>query len=68
MTLKNQPNKKPTRKVWAVIITGAILGGINAAIGIVVPDADYLPLLQEFSPYIIGIIMAISGYMTRDKE
>lgn len=68
MTLINQPSRNPTRKLWAVIISGGILGAINAALTVAFPGTEFMYILDQLTPYLIGILMAIAGYFTRDAE
>jgi hypothetical protein len=65
--LKNQPTAWPTRKLWAVIIAGMIVSGIRAGLGEVWPDHPLEPFLVEMGPWLQTGIMALAGYMTRNK-
>ena len=64
--LIDQPSRWPTRKVWATIISGAITGAVISAIGVVWPDAPLDLLGGHIDQLVMGAVMAISAYMTRD--
>lgn len=65
--LVKQPSAMPTRKMVAVIVTGAIVGGIGTALNIFAPDADFAPLLEMATPAITALVMAVAGYMTKER-
>lgn len=67
MTLKTQPTKLPTRKIAAVIISGAVLGGAQAALDMFWPDHPFAPLMEQADIWLQLGIMALAGYMVRDK-
>lgn len=65
-TLTNQPSLAPTRKMWAVLITGALVSTTRYFI------AKYAPALDSFEFYALlenllsfGVISA-AGYFVRE--
>lgn len=68
MTLKTQPTKTPTRKMWAVILSGVIVGAIQGGLAAAFPEADFTTLVQEFGPWITAGVMSVAGYLTKDRE
>jgi hypothetical protein len=66
--LVEQPTKFPTRKILAVIASGAILGGINAGLTLLWPDHPFAVVLEEADTWIQLTVMALAGYMTKEKE
>lgn len=68
MTLKTQPTAMPTRKLMAVIISGAILGGAQAALSVLWPDHPFAPLMEQVDIWIQAGVMIIAGYMVRERD
>lgn len=68
MTLKTQPTKMPTRKIAAVIISGALLGATQAALDLLWPDHPFAPLMEQADIWIQMGVMALAGYMVRERE
>ena len=66
MTLKDQPSKAPTRKIWAVIASGVIVGGITGGLEAAFPGADFTQLVEQFRTEITVGLMVVAGYFTRD--
>jgi hypothetical protein len=66
--LKNQPTKLPTRKILAVIVSGAILGGVQSALAIFWPDHPFMGLMEQADIWIQAGVMVLAGYLTREKE
>lgn len=67
MTLKTQPSKMPTRKIAAVIVSGAVLGAAQAALDLLWPDHPFAPLMEQADIWIQMGVMALAGYMVRDR-
>jgi len=65
--LKTQPTKLPTRKILAVILSGAILGATQSALKIFWPDHPFAPFMQEIDVWLQGLVMVAAGYLTKDK-
>jgi len=65
--LIKQPTLQPTRKLWAIIISGAIIGTIKTLLSIYWPDNPLDPYMQDFGFWVEGGLMVIAGYMTRNK-
>lgn len=57
----------PTRKIFAVIVSGAVLGGIQAGLNLVWPDHPFAVVLEEADIWIQFAVMTIAGYMTKDE-
>ena len=67
MTKINQPSAMPTRKLWAVIVAGAVMGGIQAGLTFVMPEAGITQLISDFEPVVYGGVMVISGWFASDN-
>lgn len=65
--LKTQPTKLPTRKILAVIFSGAILGAAQSALSLFWPDHPFAPFMQEVDIWLQGIIMVMAGYFTKER-
>ena len=68
MSLVKQSSVMPTRKMMAVILSGAIIGGVRAALDIVWPDHPLDASFQEFGTAITAVIMVASGYFVKDRK
>ena len=66
-SLINQPNRLPTRKIAAVIISGMVTGGIQAALGIFWPEHPLAPLLDQLDIWVQAGVMVAAGYFVRDR-
>ena len=65
MALVKQPTAGPTRKMWAVILTGIIMGAIMTVTKEYAPDmADDVAGLEV---WINAGVMAFAGYWTKDR-
>lgn len=64
--LVDQPTAEPTRKMWAVIIWGALLGAAQVALQILWPDHPFAETLNQFDVLLQAAVMALAGYMTRE--
>lgn len=73
--LVTQKSWVPTRKMLAVIITGAIMGALRAAAGIFFPDSALMVLLDELDASILtwvdyaltAVPMIIAGWLTKER-
>lgn len=64
MTLKTQPTKLPTRKMFAVILATFIVQGV---VGVA---EHYAPGMAESLPaseWVAALVPLFAGYMTREK-
>ncbi|MFN7881707.1 MAG: hypothetical protein ACK5PF_01640 [bacterium] len=68
MTLKDQPSAAPTRKMWAVILSGALVNAAFGALDVMWPDHPLGPYKAEFIGWTVLGVSAIAGYMTRNRE
>lgn len=66
--LVNRPNAFPTRKILAVIISGAVLGGAQAALNLFWPDHPFGVLMEDLDVWIQAGVMVLAGYMTKERE
>jgi len=66
--LVNQKTKFPTRKLLAVIVSGAIIGGVQAGLQFVWPDHPFMVLLEQADIWIQAGVMALSGYLVRERS
>lgn len=65
--VKNHPNALPTRKIFAVIIAGAVVGGLQAALSIFWPDHPFSPLFEDIDSWVQMGVMVAAGYMTKER-
>ena len=65
MALVKQSTAGPTRKMWAVILSGIIMGAVTSVTKEYAPDmaADVAGL----EVWINAGVMAVAGYWTRDR-
>lgn len=63
--LTNQPTLAPTRKLWAVIITGAIMGVLTTLVNRYAPELA--PNLAGVDVWVSGAVMTLAGYLTRNR-
>lgn len=68
MTLVTQPTYRPTRKIMAIIIAGAVAGAVNQALAIYWPDHPFAPIMDDFEIWVQMGIMVLAGYMTKDRD
>lgn len=68
MTLQNQPTAWPTRKIAAVLISGAILGAVQSGLQLFWPDHPFSELMTQFDVWIQTAVMFGFGYMVREKS
>jgi hypothetical protein len=66
MTKINQPTANPTRKLWAVMISGALVGAVQAGLGFVMPESGVNQIIADFEPFVYGGVMVLAGYFTPD--
>jgi len=66
--LKNAPSKLPTRKILAVIVAGAVVGGTQAGLNLLWPDHPFADVLQELDVWVQAGVMIAAGYITRDAD
>lgn len=67
MTLKSQPTYAPTRKVWAAIVAGMVVGALQSALSMFAPDLDATQLLQQVDIWVQTGAMVLASYFTRDR-
>ena len=65
--LVKQPTSFPVRKVLAVIVAGAVVGGIQSGLNLVWPDHPFAELLEQVDIWVQYAVMAFAGYMTKEK-
>lgn len=58
----------PTRKLMAMIISGAILGVIQSLLRSFWPDNPLMEYFPDIDIWLQGAIMIAFGYVTRNKE
>lgn len=66
--LKTQPDKFPTRKIVAVIVSGAILGGVQSSLALLWPDHPFAGVFHDLDIWLQTGVMILAGYITKDKE
>lgn len=67
MALQDQPTRLPTRKILAVIVSGAVLGAVQSALNLLWPDHPFAPIMDQADIWIQAGVMALAGYMTRER-
>ena len=65
--LKNQPTKLPTRKILAVIVAGAVVGGVQSGLAVIWPDHPFAPIMADFDVWVQYGVMALAGYLTKER-
>lgn len=65
--LKSQASTMPTRKIMAVIISGAVLGGIEAGLDLLWPAHPFAPLMEQFGLWVQAGVMIAAGYLVKDR-
>ena len=61
----NQPTANPTRKMWAVIITGVIMSVILPLVQQFAPE--FAPLIPQVEPWVVAAVMCVMGYMVPER-
>lgn len=62
-----QKTARPTRKILAVILSGAIMGALQAALGVFWPDHPFAPVFEDLDHWIQAGVMILAGYYTKEK-
>lgn len=73
--LVTQKSWIPTRKMMAVIITGAIMGAMRAAAGIFFPDSPVMALVDSLDNSVLAWVdyaltalpMIVAGWLTKER-
>lgn len=65
--LVKQPTLSPTRKLWAVILTGALMGALNSAIAVFYPGNSIEDVFPGASVWVSGALMSAAGYLTSNR-
>ena len=68
MPLMNQGSMWPTRKIAAVIISGAVVGAVQSALGLFWPDHSLHALLADIDIWVQAGVMAAFGYFVRERS
>lgn len=76
MPLKDQPTAKPTKKVIAMSIAGAITAGIVTAVNAIAPNFPIVEVMAQAEPWVqsgaasaVTLVAAFAGaYLKRDEE
>lgn len=66
--LKDQPTSFPTRKILAVIVSGAVVGALQSGLNLFWPDHPFSYLMQDFDIWVQWGVMALAGYITRERK
>ena len=67
---KRQPNWKPTRKMFAVMVSGALASVVNIVLGLYIPQfatPELATLVQGLAVTITALIMSFMGYAVKDN-
>lgn len=65
--LVDQPSSAPTRKLWAVMISGLIMSVARSLLTTYAPDLPADDLLFQAAPYVQAAVMVAAGYFTRNR-
>jgi hypothetical protein len=68
--LTDQPSKAPSRKMWAVIISGALSSVGTIVLSIYAPlfaTPEIVNLIQAFAAALTATIMSGVGYWVRER-
>jgi hypothetical protein len=68
MTLQTQPTRLPTRKITAVILSGAVMGALQSGLALVWPDHPFAPVMDQIDIWVQTAVMAAVGYMVRERD
>jgi len=68
MALVKQKTRLPTRKMLAVILSGMIIGGIQAGLRYFWPDHPFAPVMDDLDIWLQGLVMVLTGYLTHEKQ
>ena len=68
MALVKQATNLPTRKIFAVLISGMILGGVQSMLHLFWPDHPFAPYMEYADIWLQGIVMVAAGYFTKERE
>lgn len=61
-------NRWPVRKVWAAIISGMVIGGVQTALSIFLPEQSFQVALEQLDVWIQGAVMVAFAYMTPSES
>lgn len=64
--LKDHHNALPTRKILAVIISGAVVGALQTGLALLWPDHPFTPLMADIGVWVQWGVMVTAGYVTRN--
>ncbi|TPE42928.1 hypothetical protein [Amaricoccus solimangrovi] len=65
--LVDQPSAAPTRKLWAVILSGMVISVLRTLLTTYAPELPAEDLLAQLGPYVQLGVMAAAGYLTRER-
>ena len=65
--LVKQASAFPIRKIVAVVVSGAVIGGIQSGLNLVWPDHPFVELLEQVDIWVQYGVMTFAGYMTKEK-
>lgn len=65
--LVDQASAAPTRKLWAVIISGLVMSVLRSLLVTYLPDLPADDILLQIAPYVQVGVMAAAGYLTRNR-
>lgn len=66
--LVNQKTFRPTRKIFAVMVAGAVVGGIQAILNLYWPEHPFAPWMENIDSWVQFAVMAAAGYLTKERE
>jgi hypothetical protein len=55
----------PRRKIWAVILSGGIMGSLTTAANVFFPEADFTQAWQHVDYFVQTGVMIAAGYVVR---
>ncbi len=65
--LVKQKTAWPVRKILAVIVAGAVVGGVQSGLNTFWPDHPFADVLENLDVWVQYAVMALAGYLTKEK-
>ena len=63
----NQPTPLPTRKMMAVMVSGAAMIVVQMLLQNYAPEVPATEFLMQFELFVRALVMAFFGYMTKER-
>lgn len=66
--LVTQPTAAPTRKMWAVILSGIVTATVQTLLETYAPDLPVTEILAQVDVWVQALVMAGFGYAVRESS